>query len=279
MTFDAPFLATFLKTRAGLVITADKTYLIESRLQPVARKHKFPSLAELVTALKFRPSEAVVRDVIDAMTTHETSFFRDTRPFEVFRTGVLPKLLAARTVKKSLRIWCAAASSGQEPYSLAMILKEEAAKLAGWRIEILGTDISHDVCEKARQGIYSQFEVQRGTPSTMLVKYFQKVGDNWQVKPEIREMVQFRAGNLLDNLTAMGQFDVVFCRNVLIYFDPPTKTRVLGAISRQMADDGVLFLGGAETVLGVSAEFQPIAGQRGAYQVAPRGQSALKKAG
>ena len=176
-------------------------------------------------------------------------------------------MLASRAAKKSFRIWSAACSSGQEAYSLAMILKEEAAKLAGWKIEIIGTDISNEMLEKAKAGMYSQFEVQRGLPIQLLVKYFKKNNEMWQIDPSIRAMVQFKEYNLLHDLKPLGQFDVVFCRNVLIYFDQPTKTRVLENISKNMPDDGFLYLGGAETVLGISDRFKPIPEQRGVYAV------------
>jgi len=263
---DFDYLAKLLKERSGLVLTRDKSYLLESRLMPVARKRGFKGLDELVAQLRRRDS-ALADDVVDAMTTNESFFFRDQKPFDQFRQVVLPNLLKTRASKRSFRIWCAAASSGQEPYSLAMILKEESAKLAGWRTEILGTDISREILQKARAGLYSQFEVQRGLPVQLLVKYFKKRDDQWEIDPAIRAMVQYRERNLLDSLRDMGTFDVVYCRNVLIYFDQETKTQVLGKIADQMADDGVLYLGGAETVLGISDRFKPVPGQRGVYAV------------
>jgi chemotaxis protein methyltransferase CheR len=205
--------------------------------------------------------------VVEAMTTNESFFFRDNKPFDQFRSIVLPNLLKARASKKSFRIWSAACSSGQEPYSLAMILKEEAAKLSGWRVEIVGTDISSDILQKARTGAYSQFEVQRGMPMTLLVKYFKKKDENWVIDPALQSMVTFKEWNLLGDVRALGHFDVVFCRNVLIYFDQPTKSKVLQGISQVMADDAVLYLGGAETVLGISDHFKPVPGQRGIYAV------------
>ncbi|MBY0431848.1 MAG: protein-glutamate O-methyltransferase CheR, partial [Rhodospirillales bacterium] len=206
--------------------------------------------------------------VTEAMTTNESFFFRDIKPFDIFRQTVLPHLLQHRAAKKTFRVWCAAASSGQEPYTLAMLLKEEAAKLAGWRFEIVGTDISTEVLDRAKSGMYSQFEVQRGLPIQLLVKYFKKQGELWQIDAGIRSMVQYKHFNLLHDPKPLGQFDVVFCRNVLIYFDQPTKTRVLDAIARQMPGDGFLYLGGAETVLGISDKFVPLPGQRGIYGLA-----------
>lgn len=266
---DFNFISNLLKERSGLVLTPDKTYLLESRLVPVARKHELKGLDELIAAVRDPTNGALVTDVTEAMTTNESFFFRDTKPFDLFRENVLPQLIESRADKKSFRILCAAASSGQEPYSLAMILKEEAAKLQGWSYEIVGTDISLEILEKAKSGLYSQFEAQRGLPIQMLIKYFDKVAEQWQIKQEIRDMVQYKEYNLLDDLTPLGRFDVVFCRNVLIYFEQETKSKVLESISKLMPDDGMLFLGGAETVLGVSDRFKPVPGQLGVYSVVP----------
>ena len=260
------FVAKMLKDRSGLIVTADKAYLLESRLTPIARKRGLKSLEDLLAAL---PSggEDLQREVTEAMTTNESFFFRDIKPFDQFKSLVLPKLIEGRASRRSFRIWSAACSSGQEAYSLAMIIKEEGAKLAGWKIEIVGTDISHEMLEKARAGVYSQFEVQRGLPVQMMVKYFKKNNESWQIDPAIRSMVQYREFNLLHDLKSLGQFDVVFCRNVLIYFDQPTKGKVLDGISRIMPDDGLLYLGGAETVLGISDRFKPVPEQRGIYAI------------
>jgi len=264
---DFDFVAKVLKDRSGLIITPDKAYLLESRLTPVARRRGLKGCDELVGGLR-TASEDLLREVTEAMTTNESFFFRDIKPFDQFKAMVLPQLLQTRAAKKSLRIWSAASSSGQEAYSLAMLLKEEAARLPGWKIEIVGTDISVEMLEKAKAGFYSQFEVQRGLPIQFLVKYFKKNNEMWQIDPAIRAMVQYREYNLLHDLKPLGQFDVVFCRNVLIYFDQPTKTRVLDNISRIMPDDGLLYLGGAETVLGISDKFKPVPDQRGIYAVA-----------
>ncbi|GAA0601781.1 protein-glutamate O-methyltransferase [Caenispirillum bisanense] len=270
---DFDFVAQMLKTRSGLVLTKDKSYLLESRLMPVARKRGFKGLEDLVAQLR-RRDEALAGDVTEAMTTNESFFFRDMKPFEQFRDVVLPNLIKTRATKKSFRVWCAAASSGQEPYSLAIILKEAAARLQGWRTEIVGTDISREILQKARAGLYSQFEVQRGLPIQLMVKYFKKKDDQWEIDPALRAMVQYKEWNLLHDLKALGQFDVIFCRNVLIYFDQPTKSMVLDNMSKLLADDGVLYLGGAETVLGISDKFKPIPGQRGVYAVNKPGAAA-----
>jgi chemotaxis protein methyltransferase CheR len=207
------------------------------------------------------------------MTTNESFFFRDIKPFDQFRQFVLPRLLAARAPAQPIRVWSAACSSGQEPYSLAMILREEGGKLAGRRVEIVATDISREMLEKCKAGLYSQFEVQRGLPVQYLVKYFAQMGDKWRIDAGLRELIHFREFNLLQDPSALGTFDVVFCRNVLIYFDNDTKRTVLERINRLLAPDGFLYLGGAETVLGISDKFQPVPGERGIYARVPAAQS------
>jgi len=258
------WLRKLLKERSGLVLSSEKQYLVESRLTPVARKAGAATLSELVQRLK-SANERLVVDVVEAMTTNESFFFRDKIPFDHFRDAVIPNLLAARAKERRVRIWCAAAATGQEPYSLAMCLREMKHRLAGWRVEILGTDISVEVLEKAKAGIYSQFEVQRGLPIQMLVKYFTQVGDTWQIAPEIRAMVQYRPLNLLSEFGQLGGFDVVFCRNVLIYFDQETKIGVLNRIAKLLGSDGYLMLGAAETVVGLTDAFKPVADKRGLY--------------
>jgi chemotaxis protein methyltransferase CheR len=261
-------LSSLVKERSGLVLTRDKAYLLESRLLPVARKWQLKTLGDVAAAVRSRADSGLVRAVVEAMTTNESFFFRDVKPFEQFKSFVLPHLVRARAATRSIRIWSAACSSGQEPYSLAMILSEQRAQLAGWRIDILATDLSTEILDKAQAGLYSQFEVQRGLPIQFLVKYFKQQGERWQIDPAIRSMVHFKQVNLLDDMAALGRFDVIFCRNVLIYFDQPTKTLVLDRLSRQMAPDGHLYLGGAETVLGISARLQPVPDNRGIYSLA-----------
>ena len=263
--YDYDYLRKLLKERSGLVLGGDKQYLVESRLLPVARKAGVSGLAGLIRKLKEAKSESLTVEVVEAMATNESLFFRDKVPFEHFRDTIMPNLLAARARQKRIRIWCAAASTGQEPYSLAMALKEMGSQLAGWRTEILATDLSLDVLEKAKAGIYSQFEVQRGLPIQLLVKYFTQVGEMWQIAPEIRAMVQYRPFNLLHDCGQLGRFDVVFCRNVLIYFDQKTKVEVLERIARVMEPDGYLVLGAAETVVGLTQSFRPILDRRALY--------------
>jgi len=262
---DYDFLRKCLKERSGLVLSADKQYLVESRLLPVARKASLGSLGELVTALKRDNAEALMTAVVEAMMTNESFFFRDRTPFENFRSAVMPALLAARQNSRTIRIWCAAAAAGQEPYSLAMALKEMGRKIEGWRIDLVATDLSNEVLEKARQGIYSQFEVQRGLPIQLLIKYFSQVGDLWQIAPEIRAMVKYRQFNLLSDFYHLGTFDLIFCRNVLIYFDQETKVGVLNRLKEVIAGDGYLVLGAAETVVGLTDRFKTLADLRGLY--------------
>lgn len=259
-------LAAMLKKRSGLILTSDKGYLVESRLGPVAQKFGLSNVDALIAALA-KGNEPLARAVTEAMTTNETSFFRDAKPFDLFRNELLPRIIERKAPTRTLRIWSAAASTGQEAYSLAMILKDEAARLQGWKIEIVGTDISEAALQQARTGAFSHFEVQRGLPAAMLVKHFEKVDGTWRVTAPLRAMVQFRTFNLLDNLAPLGTFDVIYCRNVLIYFDIPTKAQVLAAITRRMADQGALVLGGAETVLGITDQLEPVAGSRGLYRV------------
>ena len=271
---DYDYLRRLLKERSGLVLSADKQYLVESRLAPVARRAGLTGVAELVGKLR-RADERMVVDVVEAMTTNESFFFRDKIPFEHFRDTIMPALIAARATQRRLRIWCAAASTGQEPYSLAMLLKDMKVKLAGWRIEIVGTDLSVEVLEKAKAGIYSQFEVQRGLPIQMLVKYFAQVGDTWQIAPEIRAMVAYRPLNLLADFSSLGAFDLVFCRNVLIYFDQDLKIDVLNRLARVIEPDGYLVLGAAETVVGLTDAFKLMPEKRGLYVPNAVGRSAF----
>jgi chemotaxis protein methyltransferase CheR len=262
---DYDYLRKCLKTRSGLVLSADKQYLVESRLLPVARKAGLANLGDLVSALKAAPESALMTAVVEAMTTNESFFFRDKVPFDHFRSTIMPALLAARKTSRCIRIWCAAASTGQEPYSLAMSLKQMERELAGWRVDIVATDLSNEVLEKARNGLYSQFEVQRGLPIQLLIEHFTQIGDLWQIAPDIRAMVRYRQLNLLNDFAELGVFDVVFCRNVLIYFDLPTKIEVFDRLSRVMAGDGYLVLGAAETVVGLTDSFKTIPDKRSLY--------------
>ena len=265
---DYEYLRKLLKERSGLDLSADKQYLVESRLIPLAHKSGHSGISELVSRIK-GGGEALITEVVEAMTTNETFFFRDKIPFDHLRETVLPALLQSRAGRRSFRIWSAASSTGQEPYSIAMVLKEHAQRLAGWRVEIVATDLSLEVLEKSKSGIYSQFEVQRGLPIQLLVKYFTQTGELWQINPDIRGMVQHRQLNLLQNFAHLGKFDVIFCRNVLIYFDQETKINTFERLKEVLETDGMLLLGAAESVVGITDAFRPCPDRRGLYQPNP----------
>ncbi len=267
---DYEYLRKFLKERSGLDLSADKQYLVESRLLPLARKSSLAGIPELVARMR-GGAEGLTAEVVEAMTTNETFFFRDKIPFDHLREAVLPALAQARAARRALRIWCAASSTGQEPYSIAICLKEAGPLLAGWRTEIVATDLSQGVLEKSRAGVFSQFEVQRGLPIQLLVKYFAQNGDVWQISSELRGMVQHRQLNLLQDFSHLGTFDIIFCRNVLIYFDQNTKISIFERMARMLEPDGVLALGAAESVVGITNAFKPYPERRGLYRpnVAP----------
>ncbi len=255
-----------LYEKSGLVITPDKTYLLDSRLTPVAKEWGHQTLDSMAIALRSFPDPKMVKAIIEAMTTNETSFFRDQKPFTIFETIVLPALVAARSKgARKIRVWCAAASTGQEPYTLAMTLLEKQPMWKGFTIEMVCTDISEDALAIARAGEYSQFEVQRGLPITHLIKYFKQIGDKWHISDDLKKMVKFEYFNLLDDMKKLGTFDVILCRNVLIYFDEKTKTQIFARMNAQLAQDGFLFLGGAETTIGITDKFKPLEAQRGLY--------------
>jgi chemotaxis protein methyltransferase CheR len=263
---DYEFLRKLLRERSGLDLSSDKQYLVESRLIPLARRVGLAGIPELVQKIKAAGAETLTAEVVEAMTTNETFFFRDKLPFDHLREAILPSLLQARVNRRSLRIWCAASSTGQEPYSIAMCLKEFSAALAGWRVEIVATDLSQGVLEKSKAAIFSQFEVQRGLPIQMLVKHFTQVGELWQLNADIRAMVQHRQLNLLQDFSHLGTFDVIFCRNVMIYFDQDTKVGIFDRLAKMLEPDGVLALGAAESVVGISDAFKPYPERRGFYR-------------
>ena len=260
---DFATIADVVYRRSGIVLGADKAYLIEARLEPVLRRRGLPSLGELSARLRQRADEDLACDVIDAMTTNETLFFRDARPFEHLRTHALPMLQASRP-ERPLRIWSAASSSGQEPYSIALSVLD--APRGSRPVHILGTDISVEQITRARRGVYSEFEVSRGLAPDILARHFTRGPGTWQISDTIRQMVEFRVWNLMDDAGPLGLFDVVFCRNVLFYFDVETKRRVLKTISERLLPGGLLYLGGAETVYGISDRFAPVPGAIHAYK-------------
>jgi chemotaxis protein methyltransferase CheR len=249
-TFD--FVRTLICDQAGIILERDKQYLVEARLMPVARKQGYDSADALVTQVSRTNDAALRQSVIEAMTTNETTFFRDGEPFEALRKHVIPDLVAKRAAVKDLRIWCGAASTGQEPYSLAMLLLEDFPQLASWRVTIHATDLSEEVLARARKGRYTQLEVNRGLPITYLVKHFDKQGLEWELKPRVKERVNFDKLNLVKPWPGvMGPFDLVMLRNVMIYFDVPTKAQILDRMHRVLRSDGYLFLGSAETTMGI----------------------------
>lgn len=257
MNSDFDVLRQLLNRRSGLSLDAEKAYLAESRLQPLVQQLGLTGLGGLVKMLLSGAHEDLEREVVEAMTTNETFFFRDRVPFDNFRKVILPHLLEARRDSRQIRIWCAACSSGQEPYSLSMLLDEEAHRLAGWSIEILATDLSRAVVNAARQGVYSQFEVQRGLPIAQLLRYFRQDGERWRINEHLRSRIRFTEFNLLSSYAALGRFDVIFCRNVLIYFDVPNKKDVLERMAGALAPDGFFVMGAAETVVGLTDMMVP----------------------
>lgn len=257
-------IARLLRSRAGLTIGPEQAYLMAIRLTPIVQREGLRDIGVLADRLTIPGEDALLHDVIEAMTTNESLFFRDLVPFQHLRDKAIPRLLAARPAASPLRIWSAAASTGQEAYSVAMTIAEYHAAnpsaLNGRRIEIIGTDIARKPLSRARNGLYSHFEIQRGLSPQLRQRYFRPEGENWRISPKLRKAVEFKEWNLLAELTPLGIFDVVFCRNVLLYFDGPTKTLVLESIARQMAPDGVLYLGAAETVLGLTNRFASVPG-------------------
>jgi chemotaxis protein methyltransferase CheR len=254
---DFEYIAQLVHRRSAIVLEAGKEYLAESRLEPVAREHGLASVGELVNHMrtgKLDLSDAVV----DAMTTNETSFFRDAHPFNALRDSVLPELIEARKVARSITVWCGATSSGQEPYSLAMLIREHFPELNSWNVRIIATDISPSMLERTRQGRYSQLEVNRGLPAKMLVKYFTRDGMHWVVTDDLRRMISTQFLNLNERWPVLPPFDLILLRNVLIYFDVPTKQQILAKVRQQLRPDGLLLLGGAETTMNLDANFERI---------------------
>jgi chemotaxis protein methyltransferase CheR len=255
-TADYEFVSAFLHQSSGLALGAGKEYLVESRLVPLAAVLGFDDFDHLVRELRRGQDRRLSVAVTEAMTTNETSFFRDKTPFEDMKAKLIPSLITARAANKKLRIWCAAAASGQEPYSLLMLLEESFPELKHWTIELVATDIAQTMIDRASQGIYSQFEVQRGLPIQYLMKYFSQVPEGWQVKELVRRRIVWQKLNLLDRFDNLGPFDLVLCRNVLIYFEVPMKQEILNRVAKVLRPDGYLLLGAAETVLGICDRFE-----------------------
>ena len=252
------FLRGLVRERSAIVLEPGKEYLVESRLVPLLRDRQLPSLGALTAALRAEPHGELERAVVEAMTTNETSFFRDHHPFEALQHRPLPELIAARTAERRLRFWSNACSSGQEAYSLAMLLAEHFPGLAGWDVSILATDLSRDMVRRTQQGCYGQLEMNRGLPAPLLVKYFDRQATRWQVKPQLRRWVQARELNLMEPWPALPRFDVIFLRNVLIYFDLPTKRVILRRACQALRPDGYLLLGSAETTVMVDDSWERV---------------------
>lgn len=253
---DFEFISKLVRERSAIVLEPSKEYLVTSRLDPLVRDNGLKSITELVQRMRQEPYGGLHYKVVEAMTTNETSFFRDVHPFEALRKHVLPEFQKSRSSKKELTIWCAASSSGQEPYTVAMILLENFPDLVKWNLRILGTDISREMIARAREGRFSQLEVNRGLPASYLVKYFAQKGLEWQLREDVRRLVEYRELNLSDSWPVMPPCDIVMIRNVLIYFDLPDKAAILGKIRRLMKPDSYLFLGGAETTINIDDGYE-----------------------
>lgn len=267
LDFDA--VRRLLREHSAIVLDADKRYLVECRLAPLLRERNLNSLGDLLARLRTAEASELRRQIVEAMVTSETSFFRDHHPFEALRKVVLPDLINRRRSERRLDIWCAASAHGQEPYSLALLIREHFPELAGWKIGLLASDISREVLARAREGCYNQIEVNRGLPAALLVKYFQQHGAAWQLVPAVRNAVDFREINLARPWPSLQRMDLILMRNVMIYFDVETKKSILGRVARLLQPDGYLLLGGAETTINLDDSFGRIESLRsGFYQLA-----------
>lgn len=265
---DLDYVRRVVAERSAIQLEDGKEYLIESRLETLARLESQPDAAALVDQMRRSPSGPMTQKVVEAMTTNETSFFRDRVPFDALKDTVLPQLIQARASTRQLNIWCGAASTGQEPYSIAMVIRDHFPELATWKVKILATDLSTEVLDKAATGVYTQLEVGRGLPAPMLVRHFEQQGARWAVRPAIRDMVQFRELNLVGTWPPMPSPDIVFLRNAMIYFDVASKQQILGRIASDIATDGYLFLGAGETTLNLDTPFRRVEIDRaGVFQV------------
>jgi len=264
---DFDFIRDLVRVKAGIVLDPGKEYLVESRLVPLARKEGFPSLTDLVAGLRNRSTNGLHYRVVEAMTTNETTFFRDHQPFELLRTKVLPEVVSRRSAGRNISIWCAASSSGQEPYSIAMLMREHFGFLATWRVDFIASDLSQEMLARTRQGRYSQLEINRGLPAAYLVKYFRKEGAEWQIRDELRQMLTLREINLAQPWPLLPPLDIIFMRNVLIYFSIGSKKEILARVRRLLKADGYLFLGGTETTLNLDDSFEAVPGLATCYRL------------
>lgn len=252
---DFDYIRKLVYDKSAIVLEAGKEYLVESRVLPLVQKEGLNSIRELVQKLQKVNNHELVEEVVDALTTNETSFFRDFFPFEAMREKVIPELLEKRQNIREINLWCAASASGQEPYSVAILLRENFPQLAGWKIHFMASDISREMLDRCRNGRFSQLEINRGLSAVLMVKYFQRHGSEWEVKPVIRDMIYFTKINLSEPFPFMPDMDIVFIRNVLIYFDVPMKIEILKKVRKVLRPDGYVFLGGAETTLNLDSAF------------------------
>ncbi len=262
---DFDYIRRVLQERSAIVLDPGKQYLVETRLAPLVRQLNLKSIDELVERLRSRPANGLVVQVVEAMVTTETSFFRDAHPFETLRKTVLPELIRRRQGERCLNVWCAACASGQEPYSVALLLREHFPELAGWKVLLLASDLSREVLARARAGRYNQIEVNRGLPAQLLVKYFRQHGLNWQLREDVRAAVEFRELNLARAWPLLPPMDLVFLRNVMIYFDVETKKDILRRLARVLRADGYLLLGGAETTFNLDDSYRRVEPLKGGF--------------
>lgn len=262
---DFKYVREFVYQKAAIVLEDSKAYLVESRLGPLAKKEGFASLADFVAKLRSQPQNGMHWNVIEAMTTNETYFFRDVHPFDLLKKNVFPELIKKRATARELNIWVAAASSGQEPYTIAMVIRENFPELASWKVNFICSDISKEMLDRCREATYSQLEVNRGLPAPLLIKYFQKIGTEWRIKDELRKMIDLRQINLAQPWGLLPPMDIVFIRNVLIYFDQETKRAIMGRLRKVLKPDGYMFLGGAETTINIDDNFKRVQVDKSAY--------------
>ncbi len=267
-TSDFEYISKMVQDLSAIVLESGKEYLVESRILPLAKREGFESIEALVKGLRSGPKNGLQTKVVDAMTTNETSFFRDIHPFETLKKHIIPDLVEKRKATKELNIWSGASSSGQEPYTFAMILRDNFPELRTWKINYISSDISHEMLERCKKGVYSQLEINRGLPATLMVKYFERHGTEWQAKEELRNMIDFRYLNLCERWPALPKMDLVLLRNVLIYFDVEMKKSILKKIQDLLKPDGYLFLGAAETTMNLNESFERMDyKQSGCYRI------------
>jgi chemotaxis protein methyltransferase CheR len=259
------YVCTMVRERSAIELEASKSYLIEARLLPLAKQHGYASTDEFIHGVRAQKRPDVERRLVEAMTTNETSFYRDAHPFNALRNTLIPEMASLRSTTRTLNIWSAACSTGQELYSIAMLIREHFPNLASWNVRLVGTDLSEDVLSRATAGKFSQIEVNRGLPAPMMLKYFARDGMTWQIKPEIRAMATFTKLNLIERWPPLPTMDIVFLRNVLIYFSPDTKREILRKVRQTMSPQSVLFLGAAETTMGLDTAFERVEFERSVF--------------